>query len=80
MRADFVKVAETIDIQPSSLIAEFREKLCTVNVGLGNIRAHLDRLLIGGTFEEYDVAYPCHGYRFDIRTCGHKLTPEESIC
>ena len=76
MGADFVKVAETKDIQPSSMRAvdlEGEERICIVNVegkyyAIGNVCTHLGGPLDEGTLEGYDVECPWHGSKFDVRT------------
>jgi len=74
--ADFVKVAETKDIQPSNMQAvdlEGEERICIVNVegkyyAIGNVCTHLGGPLNEGTLEGYDVECPWHGSKFDVRT------------
>ncbi len=76
MGADFVKVAETKDIQPSSMRAvdlEGEERICIVNVegkyyAIGNVCTHLGGPLDEGTLERYEVECPWHGSKFDVRT------------
>ncbi len=75
MSADFVKVAETKDIQPSNMKAfELAgEKVCIVNAGgkyyaIGNACTHLGDPLDEGTFEGYEVECPWHASKFDVRT------------
>jgi glycine betaine catabolism B len=72
---DFVKVADTKDIQPSQMKeVEFNgEKICLANVegkyyAIGNICTHLGGPLAQGKLEGYEVQCPWHGSRFDIRT------------
>ena len=76
MGADFVKVAETRDIQPSNMRAvnlEGGERICIVNVegkyyAIGNVCTHLGGPLDEGTLEGYEVECPWHGSKFDVRT------------
>jgi nitrite reductase/ring-hydroxylating ferredoxin subunit len=72
---DFVKVAETKDIQSSSMKAYdlAGEKVCIVNVegnyyAIGNVCTHVGGPLNEGTLEGYNVECPWHGSKFDIRT------------
>ena len=75
MSGDFVKAAETKDIQPSNMKAfELAgEKICIVNVegnyyALGNVCTHVGGPLDEGTLEGYEVECPWHGSKFDVRT------------
>ncbi|MGH9974713.1 MAG: Rieske (2Fe-2S) protein, partial [Nitrososphaeraceae archaeon] len=75
MSADFVKVAETRDIQPSNMkVVDLEgERVCIVNVGgryyaIGNTCTHLGGPLNEGKLEGYDVECPWHGSKFDVRT------------
>ena len=72
---DFVKVAETRDIQPSQMkeVEVNDEKLCLANLdgkyyAIGNVCTHLGGPLAQGKLEDYEVQCPWHGSRFDIRT------------
>ena len=72
---DFVKVADTKDIQPSRMkeVEVNGEKVCLVNVegkyyAIGNVCTHLGGPLAQGKLEGYEVQCPWHGSRFDIRT------------
>ena len=72
---DFVKVADTKDIQPSQMkeVEVNGEKACLANVegkyyAIGNICTHLGGPLAQGKLEGYEVQCPWHGSRFDIRT------------
>ena len=66
MGADFVKVAETKDIQPSNMRAvdlEGEERICIVNVegkyyAIGNVCTHPGGPLDEGTLEGYEVECP----------------------
>jgi nitrite reductase/ring-hydroxylating ferredoxin subunit len=76
MGEDFVKVAETEDVQVSQMMAvEVNdEKICLANVNgkyyaIGNVCTHMGVTpLAEGKLEEYIVQYPWHGSRFDIRS------------
>ena len=75
MGEDFVKVAETEDVQVSQMMAvEVNdEKICLANVNgkyyaIGNICTHMGGPLAEGKLEEYIVQCPWHGSRFDIRS------------
>ncbi|HKI10377.1 MAG TPA: non-heme iron oxygenase ferredoxin subunit [Nitrososphaeraceae archaeon] len=75
MEGDFVKVAETKDVQASQMIAvEVNgEKICIANVegryyAIGNVCTHMGGPLAKGKLEEHVVQCPWHGSRFDIRT------------
>jgi len=74
--ADFVKVTETNDIQPSNMRAvdlKVEERICIVNVEgkyytIGNVCTHLGGPLDEGTLERYEVECPWHGSKFDVRS------------
>jgi glycine betaine catabolism B len=75
MGEDFVKVAETEDVQVSQMMAvEVNdEKICLANVNgkyyaIGNVCTHMGGPLADGKLEEYIVQCPWHGSRFDIRS------------
>ena len=75
MSEDFVRVAKTNDIQPSTMKAYdlAGERVCIVNIednyfAIGNICYHLGGPLNEGTLEGYDVECPWHGSKFDVRT------------
>ncbi len=75
MSEDFVKVADTKDIQPSSMkeVQVKGENVCLVNVGgkyyaIGNVCTHEGGPLADGTLEGYEVECPWHNSRFDVRT------------
>jgi 3-phenylpropionate/trans-cinnamate dioxygenase ferredoxin component len=81
LSADFVKVAETKDIQPSSMKAVDleEERVCIVNIegnyyAIGNVCTHMGGPLNEGTLEGYDVECPWHGSKFDVRT-GEPIRP-----
>jgi nitrite reductase/ring-hydroxylating ferredoxin subunit len=72
---DFVKVAETKEIQPSTMKAVdlASERVCIVNVegnfyAIGNVCTHVGGPLDEGTLEGYEVECPWHGSKFDVRT------------
>jgi nitrite reductase/ring-hydroxylating ferredoxin subunit len=72
---DFVKVADTKDIQPSQMkeVEVNSEKACLANVegkyyAISNVCTHLGGPLAQGKLEGYEVQCPWHGSRFDIRT------------
>ncbi|MDP9306345.1 MAG: non-heme iron oxygenase ferredoxin subunit [Thermoproteota archaeon] len=75
MSEDFVKVAESKDIEPSSMKAVdvAGEKVCIINTegnyyAIGNVCTHVDGPLDEGTLEGYEVECPWHGSKFDARS------------
>ena len=75
MGEDFVKVAETEDVQVSQMMAvEVNdERICLANVNgkyyaIGNVCTHMGGPLAEGKLEDYIVQCPWHGSRFDIRS------------
>jgi nitrite reductase/ring-hydroxylating ferredoxin subunit len=75
MSKNFVKVAETKDIQPSNMIVVDLggERVCIVNVegnyyAIGNVCTHVGGPLNEGSLIGYEVECPWHGSKFDIRT------------
>ena len=75
MSGDFVKVAESKDIGPSSMKAVDvdGEKVCVINTdgnyyAIGNVCTHVAGPLNEGTLEGFEVECPWHGSKFDIRT------------
>jgi glycine betaine catabolism B len=75
LEEDFVKVAETKDVQASQMVAVNvnGEKVCLSNVNgkyyaMGNVCTHMGGPLGEGKLEEYIVQCPWHGSRFDIRS------------
>jgi nitrite reductase/ring-hydroxylating ferredoxin subunit len=71
---DFVKVAETKEIQDSHMkaIEVNGEKVCVASVegkyyAIGNVCTHMGGPLAQGKLEDYVVQCPWHGSRFDIR-------------
>jgi ferredoxin-NADP reductase/nitrite reductase/ring-hydroxylating ferredoxin subunit len=74
-KEDFVKVANTKDIQPSHMkeVQVNGESICIVNVdgkyyAIGNICTHEGGPLADGTLEGYEVECPWHASKFDVRT------------
>jgi glycine betaine catabolism B len=72
---DFVKVAETKDIQPSQMkaVEVDGQKVCVANVegkyyAIGNVCTHVGGPLDEGILEGYEVECPWHGSKFDLRT------------
>src|ERR671925_513959 len=72
---DFVKVAQTKDIEPSKMkaVEVDGEMVCIANVegkyyAIGNVCTHMGGPLAEGKLEEHVVQCPWHGSRFDIRT------------
>jgi ferredoxin-NADP reductase/nitrite reductase/ring-hydroxylating ferredoxin subunit len=79
---DFVKVADTSDIQPSRMkeVQVDGESICIVNVegkyyAIGNICTHEGGPLADGTLEDYEVECPWHASKFDVRTGEVKEPP-----
>lgn len=75
MSEGFVKVAESKDIESSSMIAVdvAGEKVCIINIegnyyAIGNVCTHVGGPLDEGTLEGYEVECPWHGSKFDVRT------------
>jgi nitrite reductase/ring-hydroxylating ferredoxin subunit len=75
LSTNFVKVAETKDIQSSNIraIDLDGERVGIVNVdrsyyAIGNVCTHLGGPLNEGKLEGYDVECPWHGSKFDVRT------------
>ena len=75
MSEDFLKVAETKDIQPSTMKAAevAGEKICVANVegkyyAIGNVCTHVSGPLAEGKLEGYEVECPWHGSKFDVRS------------
>jgi glycine betaine catabolism B len=75
INGDFIKVAETRDIQSTKMkaVEVACENICLVNVegkyyAIGNICTHEGGPLAEGTLEGYEVECPWHGSKFDIRT------------
>lgn len=81
---DFVKVADTNDIQPSHMkeVQIDGESICIVNIkgkyyAIGNICTHEGGPLADGTLEGYEVECPWHASKFDVRT-GEVTAPPAS--
>lgn len=81
---DFVKVADTKDIQPSHMkeVLVDGENICVVNLegkyyAIGSICTHEGGPLADGTLEGYEVECPWHGSKFDVRT-GEVTSPPAS--
>ena len=75
MSEDFVKVAESKDIGPSSMnvVLVAGEKVCIINIegnfyAIGNVCTHMGGPLNEGTLEGFEVECPWHGSKFDVRT------------
>src|SRR5919106_1113981 len=84
MSEDFVKVADTKDIQSSQMkeVEVNGEKICVVNVegkfyAIGSICTHEGGPLADGTLERYEVECPWHNSKFDVRT-GEVISPPAS--
>ena len=84
MREDFVKVADTKDIQPSHMkeVQLDGENICLANVegkyyAIGNVCTHEGGPLADGTLEDYEVECPWHNSKFDVRT-GEVIDPPAS--
>ena len=72
---DFVKVAETKDIQTSQMkeVQIDGKDVCIANVdgkyyAIGNVCTHVGGPLAEGTLEGYVVECPWHGSKFDVRS------------
>src|SRR5919199_5280321 len=81
---DFVKVADTKDIQPSQMkeVEVNGENICVANVegkyyAIGSICTHEGGPLADGTLEGYEVECPWHNSKFDVRT-GEVRSPPAS--
>ncbi len=81
---DFVKVADTKDIQPSQMkeVEVNGQNICVVNVegkyyAIGSICTHEGGPLADGTLEGYEVECPWHNSKFDVRT-GEVTSPPAS--
>lgn len=79
---NFVKVANTNDIQPSQMkeVQVNGESICIVNVegkyyAIGNICTHEGGPLADGTLQGYEVECPWHASKFDVRTGEVKEPP-----
>jgi nitrite reductase/ring-hydroxylating ferredoxin subunit len=72
---DFVKVAETKDVQSSMLKVDLEGEgsVCIANVdgkyyAIGNVCTHEGGPLADGSLEGYEVECPWHGSKFDVRS------------
>jgi glycine betaine catabolism B len=81
---DFVKVANTKDIQSSQMkeVEVNGQNICVVNVegkyyAIGSICTHEGGPLADGTLEGYEVECPWHNSKFDVRT-GEVTSPPAS--
>jgi glycine betaine catabolism B len=81
---DFVKVANTKDIQPSQMkeVEVNGQNICLVNVegkyyAIGSICTHEGGPLADGTLQGYEVECPWHNSKFDVRT-GEVTSPPAS--
>jgi ferredoxin-NADP reductase/nitrite reductase/ring-hydroxylating ferredoxin subunit len=81
---DFVKVAETKNIQTSQMkeVQINGEDVCIANVegkyyAIGNVCTHEGGPLADGTLEGYEVECPWHQSKFDVRT-GQVTSPPAS--
>jgi ferredoxin-NADP reductase/nitrite reductase/ring-hydroxylating ferredoxin subunit len=81
---DFVKVAETKDIQTSQMkeVQIDGEDVCIANVdgkyyAIGNVCTHEGGPLADGVLEGYEVECPWHQSKFDVRT-GEVTSPPAS--
>ncbi len=75
MSEDFVKVADTKDIPPSSMkeVQVDGESVCVANVegryyAIGNVCTHEGGPLSDGTLQGQEVECPWHNSKFDVRT------------
>jgi nitrite reductase/ring-hydroxylating ferredoxin subunit len=81
---DFVKVANTSDIQPLQMkeVQLDDEIICIINVNekyyaINNVCTHEGGPLADGKVEGYEVECPWHGSKFDVRT-GEVTNPPAS--
>src|SRR6476659_1945296 len=81
---DFVKVADTRDLQPSHMkeVEVEGENIGVVNIegkyhAIGSICRHEGGPLAGGSLGGYEVECPWHGSKFDVRT-GEVTSPPAS--
>ena len=76
MSENFVRVADTKDIPPSTMKAvelDNSQCICIANIdgkyyAIDNICTHEGGPLADGTLEGYEVECPWHGSKFDVRT------------
>ncbi|MFL6380863.1 MAG: Rieske 2Fe-2S domain-containing protein [Nitrososphaeraceae archaeon] len=83
-KEDFVKVAETKDVQTSQMkeVQIDGQNVCIANVegkyyAIGNVCTHEGGPLADGILEGYEVECPWHQSRFDVRT-GEVTSPPAS--
>ncbi len=83
-KEDFVKVAETKDVQTSQMkeVQIDGQNVCVANVegkyyAIGNVCTHEGGPLADGILEGYEVECPWHQSRFDVRT-GEVTSPPAS--
>jgi glycine betaine catabolism B len=81
---DFVRVAETKDIQTSQMkeVQINGENICIANVegkyyAIGNVCTHEGGPLADGKLDGYEVECPWHQSKFDVRT-GEVISPPAS--
>ena len=81
---EFATVADTKDIQPSHMkeVQVDGENICVVNIGgkyyaIGSICTHEGGPLADVMLEGYEIEYPWHGSKFDVRT-GEVTNPPAS--
>jgi nitrite reductase/ring-hydroxylating ferredoxin subunit len=81
---DFVKVANTSDIQSSQMkeVQLNGEAICIINIdekyyAINNVCTHEGDPLADGKIEGYEVECPWHGSKFDVRT-GEVTNPPAS--
>jgi nitrite reductase/ring-hydroxylating ferredoxin subunit len=81
---DFVKVAETKDIQTSQMkeVQVDGEDICVANIdgkyyAIGNVCTHEGGPLADGTLDGFEVECPWHGSKFDVRTGEVRNPPAE---
>ena len=75
MSGDFIRVANTKEIQPSTMkYFDFAgERVCIVNIdgnyyAIGNVCTHMGEPLDEDSLERYDVKCPWPSSKFNIRT------------
>ena len=75
MSEDFIRVADTKDIQPMQMkeVKVDGQKVIIVNIdrkyyAIGSICTHEGGPLADGTLSGYEIECPWHGSKFDIRT------------
>ena len=76
MSENFVRVADTKDIPPSTMKAvelDANQSICIANIdgkyyAIDNTCTHEGGPLADGTLEGYEVECPWHGSKFDVKT------------